>query len=351
VYHVITKKAEIQGEKGLSRMNRVVWQWLLALFLLVIGVYYWGLSDVIKISVVSRPAIGLVFFFTACFTFIHNIRWLKVLKSLLSELPNKRLDFLHFYQWLMNSYAVGLFVPSDVSLVGVRIFFMKQYKEVKTSTALLSVFLDRLFDVVVLLVIIISTFLMLLGKNKPGMLIIPVGIVGMVFGLFLWKNNEILPYLIVLYSRAINLVLRLPILKRWKRTDPAAVLEYIPIKKNTLCSVLAWSFIKYIFIALRFYAVGVVFGITFTFFDVFFAASLVQLAGFINVTPGGLGVIEMGSYGALKIIGASHPEAVAFAVGQRILVSLIIVAITLAINLAMIARSGILKSGLFAESR
>ena len=109
---------------------------------------------------------------------------------------------------------------------------------------------------------------------------------------------------------------------------------------------MAWSFLKYIFIALRFYAIGLVFGITFTLFDVFFAASLVQLAGFINVTPGGLGIIEMGSYGALKIIGASHPEAVAFAVGQRILVSFIILALTAAANMAMYARTGILKKRL-----
>lgn len=321
-------------------------QWLLALLLLAISIYYWGLSDVLKVSIVGWNAVGFVFLFTVFFTVIHNIRWLTVLKVLLPELPNKRLDFLQFYQWLMNSYTVGLFVPSDVSLVGVRTFFMKQYKDVRTSTALLSVLLDRLFDVAVLLVVIVSAFLMFLGKNRPGMLIVPVGIVGMVFGLLLRKNNEVFALLIALYSRTINLVLRLPILKKWKRTHPVVALEYIPANKNTICTVMAWSFLKYIFIALRFYAIGLVFGITFTLFDVFFAASLVQLAGFINVTPGGLGIIEMGSYGALKIIGASHPEAVAFAVGQRILVSFIILALTAAANMAMYARTGILKKRL-----
>lgn len=345
----IDQKASSRGEKRLSKIIRVVWQWLLALSLLAISIYYWGLSDVLKISVVRWHAIGLVFLFTACFTFIHNVRWLTVLKVLLPGSPRKKLDFLQFYQWLMNSYAVGLFVPSDVSLVGVRTFFMKQYKDVKTSTAFLSVLLDRLFDVVVLIVVIVSAFLMLLGKTRSGMFIVPIVIVGLLFGFLLWKNDEVFALLIILYFRCINLVLKLPILKKWRKYETIETFSYGPLKRNTVCSLMAWSFLKYIFIALRFYAIGLVFGITFTFFDAFFAASLVQLAGFINVTPGGLGIIEMGSYGALKVIGASHPEAVAFAVGQRILVSCIILALAAAINLLMLAKTGILKRNSFAE--
>jgi uncharacterized protein (TIRG00374 family) len=226
---------------------------------------------------------------------------------------------------------------------------MKQCKDVKTSTAFLSVLIERLFDVVVLIVVIVSAFLMLLGKTRSGMFIVPIVIVGLLFGFLLWKNEEVFTLLITLYIRCINLVLKLPILKKWRKSETIETFSYGPLKRNTVCSLMAWSFFKYIFIALRFYTIGLVFGITFTFFDAFFAASLVQLAGFINVTPGGLGIIEMGSYGALKAIGASHPEAVAFAVGQRILVSCIILSLAVAINLLMIAKTGILKKNSFAE--
>jgi uncharacterized membrane protein YbhN (UPF0104 family) len=193
------------------------------------------------------------------------------------------------------------------------------------------------------MVVIASTLLMLIGKNRAEMAMVPVILVGSLFWFLLWKHNEVFTLLISQYFRIVNLVLRLPILKKWKKTGSIEALPYTPIKRSTVFNLLAWSFLKYIFIALRFYTIGLAFGITFTFFDAFFAASLVQLAGFLNVTPGGLGIIEMGSYGALKIIGASHPEAVAFAVGQRILVSCIIVVIAVAINLLFIARKGILK--------
>jgi uncharacterized protein (TIRG00374 family) len=261
------------------------------------------------------------------------------------------MDFFQFYQWLMNSYVVGLFVPSDASLVGVRTFFMKQYKDIKTSTAFLSVLLDRLFDVVVLMVVIVSALLLLIGNNRLEMLVIPLVMVGLLFMFIMWKNDEVFALLLKIYFRTINLVLRIPILRKWKKFEVIEAFQYTPLKRKTVCGLMAWSFLKYIFIALRFYSIGLVFGITFTFFDAFFAASLVQLAGFINVTPGGLGIIEMGSYGALKVIGTSHPDAVVFVVGQRVLVSCIIVVLAAMINLLIIARTGFLKKSSLAAGR
>jgi uncharacterized membrane protein YbhN (UPF0104 family) len=41
----------------------------------------------------------------------------------------------------------------------------------------------------------------------------------------------------------------------------------------------------------------------------------------LNITPGGLGIVEMGSYGALKFMGVPEPKIMVFVVGQRILVS------------------------------
>lgn len=347
----ITETPSTRGEKGLSKIIRVASQWLLALILLAGGVYYWGLSDVLEVSVVRWSAVGLVLFFTACFTLIHNIRWLTVLKALLPRTFRKEMDFLQFYQWLMNGYAVGLFVPSDVSLVGVRTFFMRQYKDVRTSTALLSVLLDRLFDVVVLAVVLVSAALLFVGHNRTELLAVPVALVGLLYWFLLWKHDDVFAFLIRIYVWAVNVVLRIPILRRWKRVESADAFPHTPLTRKRVFGLMTWSFAKYIFIALRFYAVGLVFGVSFTFIDAFFAASLVQLAGFINVTPGGLGIIEMGSYGALKVIGASHPEAVAFAIGQRILVSCVIVGIAVLINLLMLARTGIMKRGSLVEGR
>lgn len=339
------------GEKGLSKIVRVIWQWLLAIFLLAIGIYYWGLSDVLKVSVVNWPAVGLVFICTACFTLMHNIRWLAVLRLIIPGSIRADLDFLQFYQWLMNGYAVGLVVPSDVSLVGVRTFFMRQYKNVRTSTALLSVLLDRLFDVVVLVVVLLSALFLFIGNDKAVTFLIPFGILALLYCFLIWKHDDIFGFLVKVYAWAINSILRLPILRRKKRLGPIEDVPHTPLTRQAVCALMTWSFVKYVFIALRFYAIGVAFGVSFTFLDALFAASLVQLAGFINVTPGGLGIIEMGSYGAMKVIGTSHLEAVIFTVGQRVLASCVIVGLAAIANLVVLARAGIMKRGSLEEGR
>lgn len=323
----------------MSKITRVILQWLLAFFLLGIGVYYWDLSDVLRLSVVHWYAVGLVFFFTACFTLMHNIRWMKVLTVLSPRFLRKEMDFLQYYRWLLNSYAVGLFVPSDVSLVGLRTFYMKKYEEVNTSTAFFSVLVDRFFDVIVLFTVLVSAFLVFIGNNRMEMILMPVVLVGLVFLFLLWKNEEIFGFLIKTYFLSIKLVLKIPFLRKWRKFETIESFPYTTLKRNTVCGLMAYSFLKYVFIALRFYCIGLTFGVTFTFFEAFFAASLVQLTGFINITPGGLGVMEIGSYGALKVIGASNPEAVVFVVGQRVLTFCTIIVLTVIINLLMITRT------------
>lgn len=338
-----------RGEKGLSKITKVVWQWLLAVILLAIVIYYWGLSDVLKVSVVSWPAAGLALVCTISFTLIHNVRWLNLLKTLLSGSGRKEMDFFQYYQWLMNSYALGLFVPSDVSLAGVRTFFMKEYGDVRTATAFLSVLLDRVFDVIVLIIFIVSAFVFFLRENSPSAWIVPLVMITVTYVVLLWKNDEFFAGLLRIYFWAVNFVLQMPILRRWKRPKSIAALPCVTMSRGTMCGIMTWSLVKYGFIALRFYSVGLAFGVGFAFLDALFAAAIVQVAGLINVTPGGLGVIEIGSYGALKVVGASHPEAVVFVVGQRIMVSCIIVVIAVFINLFIVARAGRTKQGFLPQ--
>ena len=167
----------------------------------------------------------------------------------------------------------------------------------------------------------------------------PVVLIGLVFLFLLWKNEEVFGFLIKTYFLGIKLVLKIPFLRKWRKFKTIESFPNTTLKRNTVCGLMAYSFLKYVFIALRFYCIGLTFGVTFTFFEAFFAASLVQLTGFINITPGGLGVMEIGSYGALKVIGASNPEAVVFVVGQRVLTFCSIIVLTVIINLLMITRT------------
>jgi uncharacterized membrane protein YbhN (UPF0104 family) len=56
----------------------------------------------------------------------------------------------------------------------------------------------------------------------------------------------------------------------------------------------------------------------------FFFLPFIQLSGLINLTPAGLGVVELGTYGALLLMGISRAQILIFVIGQRVLLSLML---------------------------
>jgi uncharacterized protein (TIRG00374 family) len=94
-----------------------------------------------------------------------------------------------------------------------------------------------------------------------------------------------------------------------------------PLREGSIGPLMGWSFLKYLFLAFRFYFTGKALGVDFSPLQGFFFIPFIQLVGMLNITPGGLGIVEMGSYGALKFMGVPEPKIMVFVVGQRILVS------------------------------
>ena len=80
-----------------------------------------------------------------------------------------------------------------------------------------------------------------------------------------------------------------------------------------------WSVIKYFSLSFRFYFTGQALGIPISWGQGFFFIPFIQLTGLINITPAGLGVTEMGTYGALFLMGVPKSQILIFVFGQRIL--------------------------------
>jgi uncharacterized membrane protein YbhN (UPF0104 family) len=102
---------------------------------------------------------------------------------------------------------------------------------------------------------------------------------------------------------------------------------------------MGWNTIKYIFLCLRFYFTGLALGIRFPLLQSFFFLPFVQLSGLINITPGGLGFVEMGTYGALYLMGVPHAQILLFVVGQRILLFSIFIILFLLTRLFSLIQS------------
>lgn len=123
--------------------------------------------------------------------------------------------------------------------------------------------------------------------------------------------------------------------------------DYGPFALRSAIKIMTWNYVKYFFLSLRFFFTGWALGVPLPLLQTFFFLPFIQLSGLINVTPGGLGVVEAGTYGALLLMGISKSQILIFVAGQRVLligVFLILFGLTRLLYFAHSRRRG--KEGL-----
>jgi len=330
------------GHKGmLSRRAKIVSQWILVVLFLFGLIYIGDVSELTRWPKIHWSFVLLAFLSTVGFTLIHNLRWMAIVKRMSKGSAGLRRDFFQFYRWLLNSYALGTVIPSDISLAGVRTYYVNRSRNLLLPAALFSVLLDRFFDFIVFFVLAFPSFLMI---TKVGGEIKALSILGLfmaaVFLFIYWKKGEGLDSLMQVYRSGMELLLKLPIIgKRIEGKWKEETLGKSSFSEGSVYQMMGWSFLKYLLLSLRFYFTGRALGVTFPFLQGVFFIPFIQLVGMLNITPGGLGVVEMGSYGALMLMGVSESKAMVFVVGQRILLSCITISLALASHFIFFMRS------------
>src|SRR4030042_2326197 len=145
----------------LSRSAKILTQWILVVIFLFALIYIGDVSELTRWPKVHWPFVLLVFLSTVGFTLIHNLRWMAIVKRMSKGSAGLRSDFFKFYRWLVNSYALGTVIPNDISLAGVRTYYVNRSRNLLLPSALFSVLLDRFFDFIVFFVLAIPAFLMI----------------------------------------------------------------------------------------------------------------------------------------------------------------------------------------------
>jgi len=299
--------------KGLSK---ILIQWGLGLLLIVLLFFFGDVSNLVRLPDVRWNAVLMVFLCNVGFTLAHNFRW----KEIVDNLPGQeRSDFFSLYRCLIDSYAIGKIIPMDVSLLGLRSYYLKRQK-VPVSMAVFSVLLDRFLDLLLFLVMAVPSFFLITGVattiQSVLILLFLLALQGVVIA---WKKWETVHFLLYLYRHfLVRWLLKIPFLRtRLGGAEEAG--EGVHFRLGSVIQIMGWNYMKYIFLCLRFFFTGVALGIQFPLAKSFFFIPFVQLSGLINITPGGLGVVEMGTYGALYLMGVPNAQIILFVVGQRVL--------------------------------
>jgi uncharacterized protein (TIRG00374 family) len=294
-------------------------QWGLALVLLLALIFFLGdFSQLKTLPKVRWDYVFLAFLCNVGFTLSHNFRWKGIVENLS---PTKRSDFFSLYRYLIDSYAIGKIIPMDVSLVGLRSYYLKEFQKIPISTALLSVLLDRFLDVILFLILAVPSFLLITKATSPDQSFSIFLMILLGFALIVaWKKGDTFHFFLNLYRLVIiRWLSKVPWVGHRMKEGIEETEDPHPFRAGSVVQIMAWNFVKYIFLSFRFYLTGRALGISFPFVQSFFFLPFVQLSGLINVTPGGLGILEMGTYGALFFMGVTRSQILIFVLGQRIL--------------------------------
>jgi uncharacterized membrane protein YbhN (UPF0104 family) len=309
-------------------------QWLLALALVAALIFMSGdLSQFLRLPKLHWGFLWVVFFSTVVFSLVHNVRWLLIVRTLSGRGPTGVGNFLQLYRWLVNSYAVGMFVPMDVSLLGMRTFYMSRFGAQAASEAVFSVLFDRFLDLAVFLLLIVPTLVFISGTESrmPAVVLTLLAGAG-AFVLAGVEKTNAARLGVSFYNRLLVWAGKLPFLARRGGTGGVMIPEGVSFSGPVMMELLALSCLKYLCLAVRFYVIGMALDVPFSFFQAFFLVPFVQMASLINVTPGGLGVVEFGSYGALALMGIAESKILLFVIGQRVTVSLSYILLAIVVN-------------------
>jgi len=295
---------------------KILIHWGLGVLLILLLFYFGDVSRLVRLPDVRWNAVLLVFLCNVGFTLAHNFRWKEIVDNLSGQ---ERSDFFSLYRCLIDSYAIGKIIPMDVSLLGLRSYYLKRQK-MPVSIAVFSVLLDRFLDLLLFLMMAVPSFFLITGAataiQSTLILLFLLFLQGIVVA---WKKGETVHFLFYLYHHfLVQWLLKIPFL-RIRLEEGGGLEEGAHFHLGSAIQIMGWNYVKYLFLSLRFFFTGLALGIQLPLVKSFFFLPFVQLSGLINITPGGLGVVELGTYGALYLMGVPNAQIVLFVVGQRIL--------------------------------
>jgi uncharacterized protein (TIRG00374 family) len=296
-------------------------KWILALSLFGLLFFLGDVRELLHLKVTWIFVLGILFS-TLAFILLHALRW----KRLVDAISKKKESFFPFYKCMIHSYTLSYIMPRDLSLLSVRTYYLKQYQNLPLSDSLFSVTLDRLLDGVLFFPVVIPSFLFVMRILSPleslFLLVILVG--GLLFAVR-WKGEKAFHGLIRLYRK----ILTLPILRNRIRIAPNETQKEYSLGPFGFYHVLTWTVGAYLLLVLRFFFTGYALNVNLSLLQSLFIIPVIQISGVINITPGGLGILELGSWGALLLIDVPKDQILRFVLGQRILLTAVMLLLIL----------------------
>lgn len=311
--------------KGTAR----VLQWGVGLALVVLFLVLADTSELGRLVEVSWPWLMGVLLATAGLVLSAAARWRMIA---IRVVGGGAVSLRQYVYYFLVGRVLGFVLPAEVTDVGVRTLALKRSESLSLAGAAYTVLLDRLFDFLVLVWLVIPGVFHLSGLlSQRAALTIGFAGIALVPWVVGRRHGAAVRGLTRLFARLLAWVRLLP----WAREAAAPELrEETTLGARASGAIYLLSVVKLAMVVARFYCVAGALSVAMPAPTAVLCVPLAQLAALVAVTPGGMGILEMGWYGILSWAGLSGDETVLLVFGWRLysFISLLLLALGLRVG-------------------
>lgn len=231
--------------------------------------------------------------------------------------------FRYYFTYHMLGMLLGQVAPITVGMLGGRPVALSLSRGVPLARSALSVFLDKFFDLILALLLVLPTAFYLVGwiSLAVALVIMAATVVAATF-LISWRYEWAVRLLARVGARLARPLSLLPLVgKRLAQRLPAQFerLSQLSVGANSLATrAFLITLVMYALLAARLVLMAQAFRLTIPWYLLAMSVCVTQLTLIFSVTPGSLGFLEGGWAAVFTLGGVPLEQFTVFVIGRRV---------------------------------
>lgn len=258
---------------------------------------------------------------TLLWNLVATYRWAMIADRVI-EFPSP-CPFRYYFTYHMLGMLLGQVVPITVGMLGGRPVALSLSRQVPLGRSGLSVFIDKFFDLVLAVLLVVPTaFFLVDWISLPLALGMMVVLVILATGLTAWRYEWAIKSAVTFGSRLARPLGHLPkigprLAKRLPRQiERLGEVSFVPNALATRSFLL--TLVMYALLAARLVFMAEAFHLTIPWYLLAMSVCVTQLALIFAVTPGSLGFLEGGWAAVFALGGVPMEQFTVFVIGRRV---------------------------------
>jgi len=230
--------------------------------------------------------------------------------------------FRYYFTYQMIGMIIGQVVPITVGMLGGRPVALSLSQQVSLKRSALSVVLDKLFDLILALLLSVPVALYLIGWiERPLAFGFMGGVVLVTVLLIAWQYERVFQLVGRVGAQLARPLARVPVIGRRLSQRLPQQLDRLSgdalVHNSTAVQAFLLTLVMYALLSARLFFIGQALQLDIPWYLLTMGVAITQLAVIFAITPGSLGFLEGGWAAVLGLAGLSLDQFTTFVIGRR----------------------------------